>query len=186
MKIEYTDVVHSISYTLFQALWERESDLEHKVHELDSLINKLLRRIGFLVVGLLLAELSKQVTLKARGTGLTIHRSKRIKYSSLFGIVEMLSPYLWNKNTGRGVRPVKEQLGIEHGDRSVAVQRALTDFGAEESFGQAAKRFQEHYGWAIDRATLRARSRKDCSKSTGICRNPTVYDGLGLLTTSGS
>lgn len=66
----------------------------------------------------------------------------------------MLSPYLWNKNTGRGARPVKEKLGIEHGDRSIAVQRALADFGAEESFGQATKRFQEHYGWAIDRAAV--------------------------------
>ena len=35
------------------------------------------------------------------------------------------------------------------------MQRALTDFGAEESFGQAAKRFEEHYGWEIDRATVR-------------------------------
>ena len=35
------------------------------------------------------------------------------------------------------------------------MQRALVDFGAEESFGQAAKRFQEHYGWSIDRAAVR-------------------------------
>jgi hypothetical protein len=68
---------------------------------------------------------------------------------------EIPSPYLSDKNTRIGARPVKEQLRIEHGDRSVAVQRALTDFGAEESFGQAAKRFEEHYGWAINRATVR-------------------------------
>jgi hypothetical protein len=67
----------------------------------------------------------------------------------------MLSPYLWNRNTKSGVRPVKEQLGIEHGGRSIAVQRAMSDFGAEESFGQAAKRFQEHYGWTMDRAAVR-------------------------------
>ena len=35
------------------------------------------------------------------------------------------------------------------------MQRALTDFGAEESFGQAAKRFEEHYGWEINRASVR-------------------------------
>jgi hypothetical protein len=62
---------------------------------------------------------------------------------------------LWNKNTRKGARPVKEQLGIEHGDRSVAVERAWADFGAEESFGQAVKRFEEHYGWATGRATMR-------------------------------
>lgn len=62
---------------------------------------------------------------------------------------------LWNKNIQKGARPVKDQLGIEHGDRSVAVQRALADFGASESFEQAAKRFESHYGWGIDRATVR-------------------------------
>lgn len=58
MQIEYSDIVHSISYTLFQALWEREPDLDKKVHELDSIVNKLLRRIGFLVVSLVFLELS--------------------------------------------------------------------------------------------------------------------------------
>lgn len=116
-------------------------------------------------MSLVLAELSNSVTLKAKATGLSIHRAKRIKYLSLFGVVEMLSPYLWNKSTGRGMRPVKEQLGIEHGDRSVAVQRALADFGAEESFGQAAKRFEEHYGWEINRAAVRREVEKTAQKA---------------------
>jgi hypothetical protein len=30
----------------------------------------------------------------------------------------------------------------------------LVDFGAEESFGQAAGRFEEHYGWAIGRTSV--------------------------------
>jgi hypothetical protein len=34
------------------------------------------------------------------------------------------------------------------------VQRALTDFGAEESFGQASQRFREHYGFEIGRTTI--------------------------------
>lgn len=51
------------------------------------------------------------------------------------------------------------------GHRSVAVQRALTDFGAEESFGQAAKRFEEHYGWAINRATVRREVEKTAVKA---------------------
>lgn len=84
---------------------------------------------------------------------------------SLFGAVEIQSPYLWGKNRGRGVRPVKEQLGIEPGQRSIAVQRALADFGAEESFGQAAKRFEEHYGWSIERATVRREVEKTAQKA---------------------
>ena len=34
------------------------------------------------------------------------------------------------------------------------MERALTDFGAEESFGRAAKRFKEHYSWDIGRTTV--------------------------------
>lgn len=152
---EYTNVIQTIGQTLFQALWEQEPDLEKKVGELDNIVNQLLRKIGLLVESLLLTKLASVVTKKAKAVGLTIHRSKRIKYLSLFGAIEIPSPYLWNKNTRIGARPVKEQLRIEHGDHSRAVQRALTDFGAEESFGQAAKRFEEHYGWEINRATVR-------------------------------
>ena len=151
----YTDVVQEIGQMLFQALWEKEPNLDKKVRELDNIINQLLRKVGFMVVSLLLAELARLVPKRAKAAGLTIHRCKRIKYLSLFGAIAIPSPYLWNKNTRIGARPVKEQLRIEHGDRSRAVQRALTDFGAEESFGQAVKRFEEHYGWEINRATVR-------------------------------
>lgn len=97
IKPEYTDVVREISSLLFQAMWEQEPDLDKKVRELDSIVNKFLRRIGFLVVSLLLAELASQVTKKVRATGLTIHRCKRIKYLSLFGAIEIPSPYLGDK-----------------------------------------------------------------------------------------
>lgn len=80
IKPEYTDVVHEISSLLFQALWEQEPDLDKKVRDLDSIVNKLLRRIGFLVVSLLLAELANAVTKKAKAIGLTVHRLGRIKY----------------------------------------------------------------------------------------------------------
>lgn len=69
--------------------------------------------------------------------------------------VEVNSPYLWHKQEGRGIRPVVEKLGIKPGSRSISVKRALTDFGSEESFGQAAKRFQEHYGWTVERGAIR-------------------------------
>ncbi len=34
------------------------------------------------------------------------------------------------------------------------MDRALVDFGSEESFGQAAVRFHEHYGFAVGRTTI--------------------------------
>ena len=53
-------------------------------------------------IGNLLSSISNRIrfgvedaaeTLEAKASGLAIHRAKRIKYSSLFGVVEILSPY---------------------------------------------------------------------------------------------
>ena len=44
-------------------------------------------------------------------------------------------------------------MGLSHHGRSEAVDRALSDFGSEESFGQAAKRFKEHYHYALSSST---------------------------------
>ena len=45
-------------------------------------------------------------------------------------------------------------MNITHHGRSEAVTRALTDFGSEESFGQAAKRFAEHYHYELHASTV--------------------------------
>jgi hypothetical protein len=51
-------------------------------------------------------------------------------------------------------RPTHTTLRLTNRGRSPSVERALTDFGAEESFARAAKRFKEHYGWEIGRTTV--------------------------------
>lgn len=102
MKMGYSDIIFEMSQKFSQALLEREPDLVQKVQQLDGEVNRIVRRVGFFVVSLVLAELSSQVTKKAKAKGLAIHRAKRSKYSSVFGVVEILSPYLWNKTTGGG------------------------------------------------------------------------------------
>jgi hypothetical protein len=44
------------------------------------------------------------------------------------------------------LRPFCERAGVRPRGRSRRLQRALVDFGAEESFARAAARVQEHYG----------------------------------------
>lgn len=44
MNAEYADIIYEMSYTLFNAICEREPDLDQKVHQLDGELNKLLRR----------------------------------------------------------------------------------------------------------------------------------------------
>ncbi|MCP4217772.1 MAG: hypothetical protein GY765_24235, partial [bacterium] len=68
----------------------------------------------------------------------------------------MNSPYLWKP--GETYKPLFEEMGITHDGRSEAVNRALSDFGIEESFERGAGRFREHYkydigGSAVNRVT---------------------------------
>jgi hypothetical protein len=155
MKEDYTDTIQQVSQVVFEAIKDREDNLLEEVKELDGELAKLLRLVGREVMSMSLNDLADQVTTKSKKKGLVVHRREKIKYSVIFGIVEVNSPYLWHKQEGWGVRPVVEKLGIKPNDRSIALIRTLTDFGAEESFGQAAKRFQEHYGWTVERGAIR-------------------------------
>lgn len=73
------------------------------------------------------------------------------------------------KRRGRLVRPFSERHGITNRGASLRLQRALVDFGAEESFARATARVQEHYGvkvsvWRVRSATYQhARSCENCS-----------------------
>src|SRR5919199_2805359 len=149
MDQDYTDIIQQVSQVLLQAIKERELSLSQNVERLDGELAKLIRLIGLQVISMLLNGLAQQATQEAKKPGLVVHRRSTVKYSVIFGSVEVYSPYLWHKKEDRGIRPVQEKLGIEHGEYSLAVKRALADFGSEESFGQASERFQEHYGWKV-------------------------------------
>jgi hypothetical protein len=98
-------------------------------------------------------ELCRRAVAKAREAGLRVHRLRVITVMTVFGVVSFASPYLRDARTKRSSRPPSD-LGLRHGTRTPAVERALTDFGAEESFGRAAKRFREHYGFEVGRTTV--------------------------------
>jgi hypothetical protein len=127
MNQDYTDIIQQVSQVLLQTIKEREVNLAQNVDKLDSELAKLLRLIGLQVISMLLNGLAEQVTQEAKKPGLFVHRRSAVKYSVIFGSVEVYSPYLWHKKEGWGVRPVKEKLGIEHGEYSLAVKRALAD-----------------------------------------------------------
>jgi len=155
MSEDYTDIIQQVSQLVFEAIQEREENLLEEVKELDGELAKLLRLVGHEVMSMCLNEAAEKVTNSSKKKGVVVHRREKVKYSVIFGIIEVKSPYLWHKQQGWGIRPVVEKLGIKPGERSIAVKRALADFGVEESFGQAAKRFKEHYGWTVERGTIR-------------------------------
>lgn len=56
-------------------------------------------------------------------------------------------------------------MGITHQGRSMAVERALSDFGSEESFACAAKRFQEHYHYELSPSTVDRTTHKSAKQA---------------------
>jgi len=59
---------------------------------------------------------------------------------------------------GARLRPFCQGLGIAHRDYSTKLQRAMTDFGAEESFQRAALRLKEHYGIMVNAEAIRSQT----------------------------
>jgi hypothetical protein len=118
---------------------------------MDALVRDLVREVGRQTVEAVLNAASDEVT---KAGELPVERRPEVCFLTLFGPVQVESPYLYDPATRRSARPVKERLGITHHGRSLAVERALTDFGAEESFGHAAQRFEEHYGFAVSRTSV--------------------------------
>jgi hypothetical protein len=56
---------------------------------------------------------------------------------------------------GAQMRPFSEQAKISAREYSLPLQRALTDFGADHSFGEAAKKVREHYGVELPTSSVR-------------------------------
>ena len=118
-----------------------------QVQYTDQEAKAVLTRVGQEAMRLVFTALAEKVTEEAKQEGFTIERRPRIRVDVVFGAIEIESPYVWRKGEGR--RPVKERLHVEPATRTPAVERALADFGAEESFAHAAERFQEHYGYRV-------------------------------------
>jgi hypothetical protein len=70
-----------------------------------------------------------------------------VEFNFIFGKIQLRSPYLWLR--GSSSKPLIDDMNITHQGRSEAVNRALSDFGIEDSFAMAAVRFKEHYHYKI-------------------------------------
>jgi hypothetical protein len=71
------------------------------------------------------------------------------------GVIGVEEQVLRLGRRGRRLRPFWQALGIGHRDYSLKLQRAMTDFGAEESFKRASQRLEEHYGISVSSEAIR-------------------------------
>ena len=86
-----------------------------------------------------------------------------------FGPIEVQAPYLRCPKDLH--RPFQELTGLKGRCKSLALQRALTDFGAAKSFERASEQLKEHYGVELDRSSVREVVRKQAERAAGLLRD---------------
>ena len=83
----------------------------------------------------------------------------------------MSAPYLRcpkERPAAAGRRPFQELTSLKCRGKSSALQRALTGFGAEESFEPASRQLQEHYGVGLHRSSIREVVLKQAERAAGL------------------
>lgn len=80
------------------------------------------------------------------------------------------------------LRPFCERAGVRPRGRSPRLQRALVDFGAEESFAGAAARVKEHYGLEVVAEVVRQQTLKHGARISALTVSPPKQVAPTLIT----
>lgn len=154
----YDELIEETSLKLAEGLL---ADVEHVIdmgRDLDGFVLDRLRAVGCSVMTRLFEALGSHLIELLSSSTLRVERRPKVTYRTVFGEVEVESPYLRNRTTGESRRPMLETFGVEGQRYSRRTERAMVDFGSEKSFERAAKSFKEHYGWEIGRTTILRRT----------------------------
>lgn len=143
----YQEIIDEVSKKLADKITLEEKDLARRATLIDRDIADIVQDIGLKTCKQVLEKTWGQIVEK-KENGLTIHRNPTIVFNTLFGKLEISSPYLWCPGIDSS-KPLIDEMKIYHCGRSEAVNRALSDFGIEESFSSAAAKFKEHYHYEI-------------------------------------
>jgi hypothetical protein len=118
-------------------------------HEAEARAIEEIRKLGNGILTEWADKSEKAAVAKARATDpeLQPYRKKKLlTWLSTYGLIRVLEQRLRQGRRGSQVRPFCVQAQIKSREYSLPLQRALSDFGAEESFVKAACRVREHYG----------------------------------------
>lgn len=107
----------------------------------------------------------EQATYCCCGRRRQVRERKRIWWLTAFGRVEVVERYLACPQGHGYDRPFQRLSGVGCRSKSAALQRVLTDFGAEKSFAQASEQLREHYGVHLDRSSVRQVVQKQAQRA---------------------
>lgn len=143
----YEDFAQTQGRLLAEQLRQLELALpwQHSPAQADRIMRELTDAIGLSALQASLSRQTDELVARAKDQGLTTHSCSTITVTVLQGTLEVESPYLYDRRTGRSWRPLKDHFGLWGDSRSDCVEQALSEFGAHESFRHAQQRFERHY-----------------------------------------
>ncbi len=101
------------------------------------------------------AQAREQAALCSCGYQRQIHKQRLFWWLSTFGPIAIEVPELVCPQGHSRDRPFQRLTGLHCRSKSLALQRVLTDFGAEKSFAQASEQLKEHYGVELGPSSIR-------------------------------
>lgn len=158
LKEKYRDELNETSTQLATMIAREIEDVFEVGRGLDVAIRDVVLELGAQLTEKLLEIAALLSIEKGKEDGLTVQRRDTVQFKTVLGHHEVLSPYLYCRESGESSRPMREHFGIVGEQYSDAADRAISDFGAETSNERAAERFEEHYGIDIGRTTVRSRT----------------------------
>lgn len=93
-------------------------------------------------------------SIKEKDPELKLREKKKLNWYSTYGEI-CIRESIWRSSKKAYIRPFKEQIEVRPRGCSLVLQRALVDFGSEESFEKASFRVKEHYGIEVGISVIR-------------------------------
>lgn len=140
----YEQLAQTQGQNLAQLLIEQRLQPDSMLH-CDAWLSAFVMRLGFWTLFYFVQEHVAQATHALKKQGFSVHRKKSIEVTTSMGKATLASPYLYNRETQEGMRPLKDIFGFYGGACTSRVQEALADFGIHDSFALARERFGRHY-----------------------------------------
>src|SRR3989344_8635876 len=83
---------------------------------------------------------------------------KKVHWETTYGRIEVIVQRFWD---GKKLEvPFSKSADIHSRDYSLLLERVITDFGADVSFGQVVEKLQEHYGITISASAIQNITKK--------------------------
>lgn len=161
MKDMYQNLIEDVSSQIAQRLLGEEQWIDEHRLMLDERVFQLMLLIGLAALQRVFIELADQKIKELKEGGMSIHKRDDIDVNTRMGqVVDVPSPTLQHRETNETVRPMKETFGLRGNGKTLSLERALSDFGSENSYGNAERMFEEHYGFNIGRTSILRVTRK--------------------------